>query len=116
MTKILVDKLPETCSDCPLYQAPIIIPITNELSQNIPAKCSIGKKILNVGAGFRRYRTMTNDKAYCIRSNKFMDKPRTNTDCDRHEANVPQGKLCKRKSIPERDRYVRAGAAWSSAE
>lgn len=89
MTKILVDKLPETCSDCPLYQAPIVIPITNELSQNIPAKCSIGKKILNVGAGFRRYRTMTNDKAYCIRSNKFMDKPRTNTDCDRHEANVP---------------------------
>lgn len=44
MTKILVDKLPETCSDCPLYQAPIIIPITNELSQNIPAKCSIGEK------------------------------------------------------------------------
>lgn len=32
---------------------------------------------------------MTNDKAYCIRSNKFMDKPCTNTDCDRHEANVP---------------------------
>lgn len=31
---------------------------------------------------------MTNDKAYCIRSNKFMDKPCTNTDCDRHEANV----------------------------
>lgn len=32
---------------------------------------------------------MTNDKAYCIRSNKFMDKPCTNTDCDRHEENVP---------------------------
>ena len=30
-----------------------------------------------------------NDKAYCIRSNKFMDKPCTNTDCDRHEENVP---------------------------
>lgn len=31
---------------------------------------------------------MTNDKAYCIRSNKFMDKPCTNNNCDRHEANV----------------------------
>lgn len=30
-----------------------------------------------------------NDKAYCIRSNKFIDKPCTNTDCDRHEENVP---------------------------
>lgn len=28
---------------------------------------------------------MTNDKAYCIRSNKFMEKPCTNTNCDRHE-------------------------------
>lgn len=27
MTKILVDKLPATCADCPLYQAPIIIPM-----------------------------------------------------------------------------------------
>lgn len=32
---------------------------------------------------------MTNDKAYCIRSNKFIDKPFTNTDCDRHEENAP---------------------------
>ena len=32
---------------------------------------------------------MTNDKAYCTRSNKFMDKPCTNTDCDRHESNAP---------------------------
>lgn len=32
---------------------------------------------------------MTNDKAYCICSNKFMSKPCTNTDCDRHEANAP---------------------------
>nr|DAY12420.1 MAG TPA: hypothetical protein [Caudoviricetes sp.] len=31
---------------------------------------------------------MTNDKAYCIRSNKFMDNHCTNTDCDRHEENV----------------------------
>lgn len=30
-----------------------------------------------------------NDKAYCIRSNKFIDKPCSNTDCDRHEANIP---------------------------
>ena len=30
-----------------------------------------------------------NDKAYCIRSNKFMDKPCTNTDCDRHVINLP---------------------------
>lgn len=29
---------------------------------------------------------------------------------------LPQGKLCKRKSISERDRYVRAGAVRSSAE
>lgn len=32
---------------------------------------------------------MTNDKAYCIRSNKFMEKSCTNTNCDRHEGNVP---------------------------
>lgn len=32
---------------------------------------------------------MTNDKAYCIRSNAFYDNRCTNTDCDRHEANVP---------------------------
>lgn len=32
---------------------------------------------------------MTNDKAYCIRSDKFIDKPCSNTSCDRHEANVP---------------------------
>lgn len=32
---------------------------------------------------------MTNDKAYCIRSNKFIDKPCSNTSCDRHEANAP---------------------------
>lgn len=32
---------------------------------------------------------MTNDKAYCIRSNAFYDKRCTNTDCDRHEANAP---------------------------
>ena len=32
---------------------------------------------------------MTNDKVYCICSNKFIDKPCTNTDCDRHEENVP---------------------------
>lgn len=32
---------------------------------------------------------MTNDKAYCIRSNKFIDNPCTNIDCDRHEENVP---------------------------
>lgn len=32
---------------------------------------------------------MTNDKAYCIRSNKFIDKPCTNTNCDRHEENAP---------------------------
>lgn len=32
---------------------------------------------------------MTNDKAYCIRSNAFYDKCCTNTDCDRHEANAP---------------------------
>jgi hypothetical protein len=32
---------------------------------------------------------MTNDKAYChYSSNKFMDKPCTNTDCDRHAENV----------------------------
>lgn len=31
---------------------------------------------------------MTNDKAYCIRSNKFMDAPCTNTNCDRHEENA----------------------------
>lgn len=31
---------------------------------------------------------MINDKAYCIRSNKFMEKYCTNTNCDRHEANV----------------------------
>lgn len=31
---------------------------------------------------------MTNDKAYCIRSNAFYDNRCTNTDCDRHEANV----------------------------
>lgn len=32
---------------------------------------------------------MTNDKAYCTRSNKFIDNPCTNTDCDRHEINAP---------------------------
>lgn len=32
---------------------------------------------------------MTNDKAYCIRSNKFMVQPCSNTACDRHEENAP---------------------------
>lgn len=32
---------------------------------------------------------MTNDKAYCIRSNKLMDQPCANTACDRHEENAP---------------------------
>lgn len=32
---------------------------------------------------------MTNDKTYCIRSNKFIEKYCTNTNCDRHEKNEP---------------------------
>lgn len=38
---------------------------------------------------------MTNDKAYCIRSNAFYDNRCTNTDCDRHESNANHDRQLK---------------------
>lgn len=43
MTKILIDEFPESCSDCPLFQERIEIPINSEVIKNIPAECKIGK-------------------------------------------------------------------------
>lgn len=43
MTKILIDEFPESCSDCPLFQERIEIPINSEFIKNIPAECKIGK-------------------------------------------------------------------------
>lgn len=38
---------------------------------------------------------MTNDKAYCVYSNKFMDQSCANTACDRHEENAPLDEDCR---------------------